>query len=449
MKGLVLAVLCLIGARGDTDPIVEVRLEHGKFVPTAVHVPRRGRLKLVNADNTPYTVEGAGALPGDVLVPAHQTRTVDLLSNPGQFYAIIEENPSSELKLDMEGDPDAAKLVRPVPFDEARKAGRQPLLLEPGHEPAYAVYTTFDISGRGEDAQQAVLRELYLLQEALSSDRPPEEFRLFFAPADWESFRRSVSLVYALGPGAYSAERFGPRIAAVRPPELRELSYAPQLGLRAQRTPDVLVRVASDRHWFNLGVVRWIWRRLHGQIVRSTMESGYANPNGRSPLLGGFFDGTGNPYGKEREVAVFGSGNGTYLALFRINFDEERFRARPLSEQQALIGRQRDVGKPLKDADPKAHMNRAGADPNTSILRQPFVFDEGPGRTGLLFGSLQASPRALDRILHGFMLGSPNPKQKRPRDSFLSYMKFESAALYYVPSSPRGSFPGSLRFGGR
>jgi deferrochelatase/peroxidase EfeB len=177
------------------------------------------------------------------------------------------------------------------------------------------------------------------------------------------------------------------------------------------------------------------------------MDRGYANPSGRSPLLGGFYDGTGNPFGEKLEATVFGkpSGNGTYLAWFRVGFDEERFLKNGLGKQETLIGREKLAGRPLRRPAQTSHKDRAGADPKVSIYRQPFIFDDGPNETGLLFASLQASPSSLKKILAGFMLGS----NQKPADPFVSYMRFESAALYYVPSSPPGSFPGSIRFGGK
>lgn len=426
--------------------IVEVHLVKGKFVPAQVHVPPHSVLRLVNDSNEMYTVEGAGALPGDIIVPAHQRRDVPLGTNPGAFYAVIEEYPSSELHLDMEGDPDAGPPLGETPFDAARPLHRQPLFAEPGHEPAYGAYTAFDIVGKGEDAQQEILRKLYLLQEALSGEKPPAEFALYFPADDWKNFRTSIALVYALGPGAYSGDRFGPRIAAAEPADLNPISYAARLT-STPRQHDILVRVTSDRHWFNLRAIRWVWRELGPRIKNATMDSGYGNPNGRSPILGGFFDGTGNPFGDKREETVFGDhhGNGTYLAWFRIRFDEAGFRARTLAKQQKIVGRERQVGRPLPGAPDAAHKNRAGADPEVAILRQPFVFDDGTNGTGLLFASLQASPKTLERMLSGFMMGSKKPS----KDSLMSFMRFEAAALYYVPSSPPGSFPGSLRYGGR
>lgn len=426
--------------------IVEVHLVEGKFVPARVHVPPHSTLRLVNDSGEIYTVEGAGALPGDIIVPAHQRRDVPLGKNPGLFYAVIEEYPSSELHLEMEGDPDAGPPPGQTPFDAARPLHRQPLFAEPGREPAYGAYTTFDIAGKGEDAQQSILRELYLLQEALSEQKPPPEFALYFTPDDWKNFRTSIALVYALGPGAYSSERFGPRIAASKPAKLAPIPYANRLT-QTPRQRDILVRVTSDRHWFNLRAIRWIWMRLGARIKNTTMDSGYGNPNGRSPILGGFFDGTGNPFGDKREQTVFGDkhANGTYLAWFRIRFDEAAFRAHTLAKQQTIVGRERQVGRPLPGAPDSAHKNRAGADANVAILRQPFVFDDAPNETGLLFASLQASPKTLEKMLTGFMMGPTKP----PKDSLMSFMRFEAASLYYVPSSPQGSFPGSLRYGGR
>ena len=420
--------------------VIEIAIERGRFTAASVHIPRAARLRIVNRDAATYVIESAGALPGDVSVPGHSSRETELLSLPGKFVAVIEERPESEITLDLDGDPTSTTNERPVPFDEARTMGRQPLIFAAGSEPSEVAYSTFDLSVRGADAWQDVLRSLYFVQEAISAPKPPEEFALFFTESDWRRFRTSVSMVYALGKSAYSKARFGETVAKCCPTELRDIDYGPKIGLKKAGQRDILIRVSSDRRWFNQRVVRLVWRRLKGMIANHTLETGYGNPNGRSPLLGGFFDGTGNPFGEDRERAVFGKANGTYLALFKIAFDEARFRDQKLSMQQTEIGRVREKGKPLSNQATTSHVKRTGFDPDTKILRQPFVFDDSPAHTGLLFASLQKSPETLRRILVDSMANG--------HDALMGFMKFESATLYYVPASPRGSFPGSLRFGG-
>src|SRR5205085_1551649 len=117
----------------------------------------------------------------------------------------------------------------------------------------------------------------------------------------WAKLRPSVAMVFGLGPGIFDAGRFGPRAAAEKPGDLHEISFSRDLSFDAKKTQrDILVRVTSDSQPFNQQVCRYIWRRLSGRIdPHPTLDYGYNTQTGRSPILGGFFDGTGNPIGKE------------------------------------------------------------------------------------------------------------------------------------------------------
>lgn len=441
--GLLLAASFAVGAGAQAT--VDVRIEGGRFSPALIRVPRGATIRLTNTDRETYTLEGPGVLKGDVIVEPRSVQSLVPRREGGRFLALLEERPESELTIDVEADESQVEPSTEAPFDAARARFRQPLLYEAGREPAYGCFTAFDLAVRGETGRQGVLKDLYRLAEELSGEKPPEELAPYVTDAQWARLRPSVALVAGLGPGAFDAKRFGAAVAAIRPADLHPVRDATRLGMAGDTGQrDLMVRATSDSAWFNQRVCRLVWARLRGRIARPTMATGYANPNGRSPILGGFFDGTGNPSGAQREAAVYPGGRtGGYLAWFRIRFDEERFTGRPLDAQQRIVGRERALGRPLRGAPANAHRARTRNDGRSTIVRMPFVYDEGPGRTGLLFVSAQSSiTNGIERILLGFM--APASKAAKP-DRLLDYMRFEEAAYYWVPGSPHGSYPGSLR----
>jgi len=422
---------------------IEIRISGGRFVGKLVRLAADGKIRFVNGDKETYTVEAPGLLPGDVIVPPNGSAEIAPLYEAGRFTAMIEEVPTSEIDIQFEGRPITDPSLREAPFDAARRRDRQPLLFEPGQDPAYGAYTAFNLTGKGEAARQGALQMLYRLQEELSDDKPPRELSPYLTIPDWKRLRPTVSMTIGLGISAYDAKRFGSRVAYSRPKAFHAFGLAGPLKVADARGRDILLRVTSDSHWFNLQVCRTAWQRLGNQISSPTLESGYAPPRGRSPILGGFFDGIGNPTGADRERAVYGGKSGTYLALFRIRFDEQRFAKLTVAQQEALVGRRKGSGHLIPHGDPAGHRERAQNDGKSLIFRMPLIFDNGPGKTGLLFASVQESlDTQLERILKGFMLRKDT---HRKQDSLLSLMQFESAAYYYVPPSYRGSYPGSLR----
>ncbi len=79
------------------------------------------------------------------------------------------------------------------------------------------------------------------------------------------------------------------------------------------------------------------------------------------------------------------------------------------------------------------------------ILRQAFVFDDGPRQTGLLFSSLQASLRGqFEGILCGYMMNASQPKPGSGKDRLIDYMHFQEGGYYYVPPVPANGYPGML-----
>lgn len=422
----------------QSPPVTEIRIVKGRFAMPSVKLAANGIIRFANGDRATYTLEAPGLLPGDIMLPPGGTVDVKPLYEAGRFTAMIEEVPTSEIAIDFPGRPveDASK--REPMFDVARRRDRQPLLFEPGQEPAYGAYTTFNLAKRGEAVRQESLQILYRLQEELSHDRPPAELAAYLTPDSWTHLRPSVAMTLGLGPSAYDAKRFGSRVAASRPRGLHPFPLGARLGTKLPTGRDVALRVTSDSHWFNLQVCRLAWRRLGTRIATPTLESGYAPPRGRSPIVGGFFDGIGNPTGPDREQTVY-RGNGTYLAYFRIRFDSEAFDRLGTAAQEKLVGRRRDSGHLIAQGDPHAHRARAQNDGKSLIMRMPLVYDDGPGNTGLLFASVQSSLTPVERILGRFMLMKGSP------DRLLALMRFERAEFCYIPPSPRGSYPGSLR----
>ena len=429
---------CLMSAQGA----VEIRIERGRFAVASVKLGAQSVLRFRNGDRETYTVEAPGLLPGDVTIGPGETVEVTPLYEAGKFTAMIEEVPTSEIEIEFAGRPIGDPALRESPFDVARRSDRQPLLFAPGQEPAYGAFTTFDLTLRGEASRQAALIKLYKLQEELSGDQPPKELALYFTTESWKAVRPSVAMAIGLGPTAYDARRFGAKVAYSRPKALHPFTLGSRLKAKLPPGRDVMLRVTSDSSWFNLRVCRLAWSRIGG-VASPTLEAGYSPPRGRSPILGGFFDGVGNPSGVDRERAVYAGGNGTVLALFKIGFDEARFAKLSTPKQEALVGRRRASGHLVAKGLATGHRERAQNDGKSLIVRMPLVFDEGPSNTGLLFASAQASiDRQFERILSGFMLARD---AKGAQDSLLGFMRFESGAYYYVPPSPRGSYPGSLR----
>lgn len=441
-----------------------LRIQRGAFIPATLSFPAGATLVVQNDDDKTYTLEGAGVLSGDVPIEPKSTREVRPLTEPGSYTLNIEEDPTKELPITITPSAGGVPVAAPVEalVVRAHRQGRQPVVFDEGHEPVYASYTTFNLTVHGDEQRQEVLQAINIFCRQLEpSDDPsipesvasiPEGVRPYFTQRRWDAFQPHLTFIVALGPSCYEQSRFGPRVAASKPKDLHPISYSAPLHFDAVSTQkDILVRVTSDSLWFNQQVCRSLWRRLAGKISKPTLDFGYANPEGRTPLLGGFFDGTGNPIGKERETAVFGGSSGdhpeggTYLALFKIRFDEERFLAHRVVEQESIIGREQQSGRRLPGDKESSHRFKTEGDSSRQILRQGFIYDYTPEERGLLFASLQGSlTQQFEGILRGYMMNPSAPKAGTGQDRLMEYMHFESGGYYFVPPVPKNGFPGKL-----
>ena len=425
---------------------VQLTITGSKFSPAILEIPSGANLVINNKDAKQYTLEGAGILRGDVPVEASGSTTVKPLSEPGNYTIYVEEDPRMLLSTRVTGTAKTTSQALNI-VQLARENGRQPVFFSETSEPQYGAYTAFNLTITGEAERQAVLKELYTISEQVSAEKLPAELGQYFTVTSWSKLRPSVAMVIGLGPGSYDAARFGPRVAATKPLDLHRINFDSILKFNAKKTQkDILIRITSDSIWYNQQICRYLWRAMGTRIRDATYDYGYSNPNGRSPILGGFFDGTGNPIGREREEAVFGKvQNGTYLAWFKIRFDEDRFRKWPLAKQQEIIGRVRESGRQLPKDALSSHRSKAEGDSTRTILRQPFVYDYSRHDTGLLFASVQASlTQQLEGILCGYMINASAPTPGTGKDRLIDYMRFLEGAYYYVPPVPKGGYPGML-----
>ena len=414
--------------------VVSVEITAGNFNATGINLSSGAQLNLVNHDNVPYTIESPGFLAGDVSLEPGSQQTVKPLRHAGSFHVLIEENPSTDLVVHYAGSRRDPKEHRSIPFDQAKDLNRQPVVSDPGDEPEFATFATFDLAQIGESARQGFLQKFYGFQEQLSSPGLPPELKGRLTQAQWTVNAPSLSIVIGLGPSCFDKARFGEAVSAATPKELNT-RFFDRLESAKSNQHDVLIRIASDDARFNKSVFEYLKSSFARQIVLGATSEGTSPKDSRSPILGGFFDGTGNPGGKSLEEAAFDPLGGTYLSLLKIRFDTSRFLDHTISSQEQIIGREKESGKTIATTKP-SHRSLAQNDKSSVIVRQGFIYSKSKTESGLLFCSLQASLEPLRKILFDYMIAQKDP--------LLDYMHFEEAGIYYVPGSPRGSYPGSI-----
>ncbi len=163
----------------------------------------------------------------------------------------------------------------------------------------------------------------------------------------------ALTVTIGLGPGAFAA--------AQRPVRLRELPSFPGDALDPRRCGgDLLLHVAADDADRAAAAADVLTAAAGGRVEARSAQTGWLGrapgdaPGGtpRDPL--GFRDGTHNlRRGRDLDRHVWiergdrtGMVGGTYLVLRQVDLDVAAFAARPLDEQEQVVGRQRDSGAP-------------------------------------------------------------------------------------------------------
>jgi deferrochelatase/peroxidase EfeB len=281
------------------------------------------------------------------------------------------------------------------------------------------------------------LRAPRLLQELLAAWTPVAEALL----AD------DLTITFALGPGAFPEARRPVRLRAL--PAFEGDALDPRhcggdLAIhvaagdpdRAARVVDALGAVAGDAVAARSPLV--------GYLSRAPGDAPTGTP--RDPL--GFRDGTHNPRrGRDLDRHVWvdrgdrtGMVGGTYLVVRRIEIDVAAFTARPLVDQEVVIGRRRDSGAPLggrREFDPAP----LEAFPETSHARLASP------RTNRVPPMLRRSYGLADGLLFLAFMRDPArqfvPVQRRlsRHDPLAAFTRHTGSAVFAVPpGAPAGGF---------
>jgi dye decolorizing peroxidase len=198
-----------------------------------------------------------------------------------------------------------------------------------------------------------------------------------------------------------------------------------------------------------------------------------ANPGQTPRNLMGQLDGTDNPTGARRELAVWVNhavqpawmAGGTYLVCRRIRMLLESWERLGVDAKQQVIGRRLDNGAPLSggtehstpsfaaaDADGRpmipanAHLRLTHPAMNggSTMLRRGFSYDEGLGtdgtqQAGLFFQAFQTDPHQV------FV---PIQRRLAAADALTAFIRHEASALFAVPpGAPEGGWVGQSLLG--
>ncbi len=265
----------------------------------------------------------------------------------------------------------------------------------------------------------------------------------------------ALTITIGLGPGAFDA--------STRPVRLRELPPFPGDALEPHACGADLVlhvvaddadRAAAAADVLTAAAAGGVAARspLTGWLSRAPDDAPTATP--RDPL--GFRDGTHNlRRGRDLDRHVWidrgdrtGMIGGTYLVLRRIELDVAAFAARPLAEQERVVGRQRDSGAPpggRREFDPApleafpegSHVRLASPRTNRvpPMLRRSYSFEGG-----LLFLAFMRDPARQ------FV---PVQRRLALHDPLARFARHTGSAVFAVPPGARpGGFVGDGLLGG-
>ncbi len=266
----------------------------------------------------------------------------------------------------------------------------------------------------------------------------------------------NLTVTVGFGPDLFT-ERVG--LAGERPAALADLPpFAGNLLDRARCGGDLALQVCADDPQVALHAVRNLTRIAAGRAAVRWTQLGFgaASPTAAAPTprnLFGFKDGTANiPTDDRAELAEHvwahssdGSpwmAGGSYLVARRIRMTIETWDRTSLHDQEAVMGRTKDVGAPLGSARERdtvrpavlpasshvrmAHPSRHGG---ARLLRRGFNFVDGTDElghldAGLFFLAFQRDPR------RAFV---PIQTELASHDAMSTYIRHTGSSLWAVP----------------
>ena len=153
----------------------------------------------------------------------------------------------------------------------------------------------------------------------------------------------------------------------------------------------------------------------------------------------GFVDGTENPQGEEREqFAVVGDEDslyqgGSYLFVQKYVHDMNAWRALPVSEQERVIGRSKEMDIEMDD-DTKpsnAHSALANVGDDLKVVRDNMPFhDPESHQMGTYFICYANTFSTVEKMLTNMFVGNPVGNY----DRLLDFSTAETGTLFFVPS---------------
>lgn len=153
----------------------------------------------------------------------------------------------------------------------------------------------------------------------------------------------------------------------------------------------------------------------------------------------GFVDGTENPRGAEREqFAVVGEEDpdyqgGSYLFVQKYVHDMNAWRALPVSEQEKVIGRSKEMDIEMDD-DTKpsnSHSALANVGDNLKVVRDNMPFhDPISHQMGTYFICYANTFSTVEKMLTNMFIGNPAGNY----DRLLDFSTAETGTLFFVPS---------------
>jgi deferrochelatase/peroxidase EfeB len=292
-----------------------------------------------------------------------------------------------------------------------------------------------------------------------------------------------LTLAFGFGPSLFEkdgVDRFG--VKARQPKVLRRLPHFPADNLDPARTDgDLCVQACANDPQVAVHAIRNLARIGFGTVAVRWAQLGFGRTSSTSRAqdtprnLLGFKDGTANLKSedtKEIEEFVWVDGDdskatwlngGSYLVARRINMHIEPWDRTSLSEQEALIGRERAHGAPLSggteftelDLDIKgtdgpliamdAHVRLAHPTQNngTRLLRRGYNFTDGTDALGRLDAGLFFIAFVRDPDKHYI----PMQNQLSAKDGLMEYLQHTGSGLWAVPAGVRkGEYVGQALF---
>ena len=153
----------------------------------------------------------------------------------------------------------------------------------------------------------------------------------------------------------------------------------------------------------------------------------------------GFVDGTENPRGAEREqFAVVGDEDpdhqgGSYLFVQKYAHDMNAWRALPVSEQEKIIGRSKEMDIEMHD-DTKpsnSHSALANVGDDLKVVRDNMPFhDPVSHQMGTYFICYANTFSTVEKMLTNMFIGNPAGNY----DRLLDFSTAETGTLFFVPS---------------